>query len=158
MKKWIKRIVLIVIAIVVINAVFSRNKPTRTSVSPTVTHSATAKPQPTKAPEQKPAETAVSAPEPAAETVPASGIRPEFKAAMDSYASFFDSYTEILTAYSNNPTNLGLMTQYLEMMSQYEEAMNAINSVNEAELTNEELAYYLQVTANIEQKMLLALG
>ena len=158
MKKWIKRIVLIVIAIAVINAVFSKGKPTRTSVNPTVTHEATAKPMPTKTPEQKPDGLIPSTPEPAVEAAPASGIRPEFKAAMDSYESFFNRYAEIMTAYANNPSDMGLMMQYLEMMSQYEEAMNAINSVNEADLTSEELAYYIQVTANIEQKLLLTLG
>lgn len=158
MKKWIKRIVLIVIAIAVINAVFSNNKPTRTNVNPSVTHTATAKPLPTKSPEQTPAENALSTPQPAGSTAPASGIRPEFKAAMDSYESFFNRCADIMMAYANNPSDMGLMMQYLDMMSQYEDALNAIDSVNEADLTNEELAYYLQVTANIEQKMLLALG
>ena len=50
------------------------------------------------------------------ETV-ASGIRPEFKEAMDSYEAFYTEYCEFMKEYNENPSDLALLAKYSDMIS-----------------------------------------
>ena len=83
-----------------------------------------------------------------------SGIRPEFKEAMDSYEAFYDAYVELLIKYQENPTDWTLLTEYFDMLEELSEMDEAFAAWGEEDLSDEELAYYLEVSNRIMQKLL----
>ena len=84
------------------------------------------------------------------------GIRPEFKAAMDSYEEFFDEYIEFIKEYeSAEPTEmLEMLTDYTEYMTDFAEAMEALEEMEDDEMSTEEALYYAEVSSRITQKLL----
>lgn len=92
-----------------------------------------------------------SSPAPTAPT----GIRTEFKEAMDSYEAFFDEYVDFMEKYTNSTNPAGMLTDYSNYMAKYSDAMAALSRVNDGTLSNEELAYYIEVQSRINQKLLL---
>lgn len=122
------------------------------------TDDAEAKAEATSTPE--PEETAAETPTPEPEGdegdtagAPLTGIRPEFQAAMDSYEAFYDEYCTLLEQYQEDPTDFGVLTQYTEMMSRIAEMDEAFEAWDDEEMSNEELAYYLEVSARIQQRL-----
>ncbi len=89
---------------------------------------------------------------------PANGIRPEFKAAMDSYEEFFDEYIAFLKKMENSDNPLEWYSDYMQYMTKYSEAMEGLESMESEDMTNEETLYYLEVTSRINQKLLAAAG
>ena len=85
-------------------------------------------------------------------------IRPEFKKAMDSYETFFGEFVEFMQLLSDDPSNLTLMAKYADYMSQYTETMEALENIDESELTASELSYYIGVMSRIQQMVLAAVG
>lgn len=129
-----------------------------TAVSPSPTAEPISTPEPTSTPE--PEETAAETPTPEPEgdegdtaEAPLTGIRPEFQATMDSYEAFYDEYCTLLEQYQENPTDLGVLAQYTEMMSKLAEMDEAFDAWDDEEMSNEELAYYLEVSARIQQRL-----
>lgn len=93
--------------------------------------------------------------EPASEPAPVKrGLRPEFKAAMDSYEAFYDKYIELLQKYQNSPNDLGLLTQYMELFNQLDDMDTKFDDWENNDLNDEELQYYLEVNLRVEQKLL----
>ncbi|MCR5214987.1 MAG: hypothetical protein K6E10_11280 [Eubacterium sp.] len=84
------------------------------------------------------------------------GISEDFKAMMDSYEEFMDQYIEFMTEYNNNPTDTELLGQYFDMLTKYTEYAQAITELEESEMTDEEAAYYLEVTTRVSKKLLNA--
>ncbi|MCD8012906.1 MAG: hypothetical protein LUG99_06990 [Lachnospiraceae bacterium] len=82
------------------------------------------------------------------------GMRTEFKEAMDEYEAFFDEYCEFMEEYKENPTDADLLSSYSSIMTQYAETMESKNALGEEELNDAELAYYIEVTARIEEKLI----
>ena len=95
-------------------------------------------------------------PEPTAEEEPQdeSRIRPEFKEAMDSCEQFYDEYVAFMQKYQENSSDLTLLADYASYMTRYEEMMNKLDAIEEDDLTTAELAYYIEVTSRIQQKLL----
>ena len=83
-----------------------------------------------------------------------SGLRPEFKEAMDAYEAFYDEYCDFMLEYKENPTDMNLLFKYTEMLTKLTEMDAAFNSWDQAEMTNEELKYYLDVNNRVMQKLL----
>lgn len=100
-------------------------------------------------PEAQPVEPAEAAPT-------ADGIRPEFKAAMDSYEAFFDEYVAFMEEYAESTDAAGMSTEYIAMMQQYLETMEAMQELGEEELSDEEALYYAEVSLRISQKLMEA--
>ena len=88
------------------------------------------------------------------EETTSSGIRPEFKEAMDTYEAFYDEYCELMKKYKENPTDLTILTKYLEMMSKIEEVDKAFEAWDSSDMSSEELKYYLDVSARIQKKLI----
>lgn len=103
---------------------------------------------------------AAATPKPTPTPAPAAGdsIRADFKATMDSYEVFFDEYVEFMQAYAQNPSDVGLMLKYANFLSKYADTMEALEGWEDRDLNSAELAYYIEVTARIETKLLRALG
>ncbi|MBR0140625.1 MAG: hypothetical protein IJM19_00060 [Ruminococcus sp.] len=111
-------------------------------------------PEVTETPTQPPTEPPTQPPtEPPTEAPPAV-ISPEFKDLMDSYEAFFDQYVEIVNRYAENPLDAEIMNEYFDYLNKLTEMEKNLNSIDQKSLNAAELAYYLEVTARIEAKLL----
>ena len=120
-----------------------------TSAIPSKTPTAKASTAPSEAPTATDAEP---------ETAPATGIRPEFQEAMDSYEAFFDEYFAFMKSYQESANPASLMTDYLEYIAQYTETMEKLSQLGEEDLSEEEALYYAEVSLRINQKLLEVAG
>lgn len=102
--------------------------------------------------EEAPAEEEVTVEEAPVET--ADSIRPDFKAAMDSYEAFYNEYCDFMKKYMENPTDLTLLGEYADMMSKSTEMSQSFEAWNEADMNDAELSYYLEVSNRVAQKLL----
>ncbi len=87
------------------------------------------------------------------ETSELTGIRPEFKAQMDDYEAFFDEYIAFMDKYTNTDDNSGLFSDYIDFMTKYSKAMESLEALGEEEMSEEETAYYVEVSARISGKL-----
>lgn len=100
-----------------------------------------------------------------AEVVPASseqvdssgGLRPEFKAAMDSYEAFYDEYLDVLKKYQNNPSDLTLLSEYTDIMERSLEVNANFEAWGSKDMNQDEALYYIEVSGRIAQKLLGAM-
>ncbi|MCD7892301.1 MAG: hypothetical protein LUG60_01240 [Erysipelotrichaceae bacterium] len=84
-----------------------------------------------------------------------SGIRDEFKEAMDSYEDFFDEYIAFMEKYASADSGdaLSMLSDYSSYLTKYSETMEKMDAWEDDDLTDEELAYYVEVTARITKKL-----
>lgn len=82
------------------------------------------------------------------------GISPEFKAAMDSYEEFFDEYVAFMEKYSKSSNPSGMIMDYSAYMMKYADTMKKLDQVDYDKLTVPEQAYYIEVMARIQKKLL----
>lgn len=82
------------------------------------------------------------------------GIRPEFKEAMDAYEAFYDEYCAFMEDYMKNPTDLSLLGKYAGMLAKVEEMDKKFDAWDESKMSNEELKYYLEVNTRIQKRMI----
>ncbi len=81
------------------------------------------------------------------------GIRPEFKKAMDDYEAFFDEYIDFMETYSKSDNPVALMAKYAEYMARYSEMMQSMDELGDEDMSDAETAYYLEVTTRINTKL-----
>lgn len=81
-------------------------------------------------------------------------IRPEFKEAMDSYEAFFDEYVDFMKKYQESGSPISMLVDYTNYLTKYTDMMGKMNKLGEDDLTTAELAYYIEVTGRITQKLL----
>lgn len=85
----------------------------------------------------------------------ADGMRPEFKAAMDSYEAFMNEYCDFMAKYSESDgTDLGLLADYTDYMSKYANVVKDFEAWDNGEMNTVEMAYYLDVQTRIEKRLL----
>ena len=85
--------------------------------------------------------------------VDADGLRPEFKAAMDSYETFFNDYCDFMIEYEKNPTDLGLLAKMPGMLADLAEMEKAFAAWEDDDLSNAELTYYIEVQGRVTKKL-----
>lgn len=85
-----------------------------------------------------------------------SGLRSEFKAAMDAYEEFYDEYLDILKKYKENPTDISLLNKYMKLIGKLSDMDAKFEAWKSEELNAEEMKYYLEVSNRIAQKLLEA--
>ena len=73
-------------------------------------------------------------------------VHASFKKEMDDYEAFFDEYVEFM----KEPD----MLAYASMMTRYAAATAGLEGIDEDELSNGDLAYYIDVTGRIDQNLL----
>ena len=112
---------------------------------------------PTTAPTAQPTEEPTSEPQPA---VSGNEIRPEVKEFLDAYEACMDEYVDFMQKYMNaDPTSMvSMMGDYYSILTRYTEFAEKIDAFDESELTNAELAYYIEVTSRVSQKLLSVAG
>lgn len=83
------------------------------------------------------------------------GMRPEFKAAMDSYESFMNEYVEFMNKYFANPSDLTLLEDYANYISEYADFVEAFEEwENDEDMNATETAYYIEVQSRVSKKLL----
>jgi len=152
-----------VLAVIVITGLAGRSgaktqtKPTSRQTAPVATSAPQATARPTAEPEAEPTEEPT--PEPQA-AVAENEIRPEVKEFLDAYEACMDEYVDFMQKYMNaDPTSMvSMMGDYYSILARYTEFAEKIDAFDESELTNAELAYYLEVTNRVSQKLLSVAG
>ena len=81
-------------------------------------------------------------------------VTPSFKEAMDSYEKFFDEYVAFMKKYSESDDTLSMLDDYTKYLQQYTETMKKMDEIDEDELSDADLAYYIEVNARISKKLL----
>lgn len=103
--------------------------------------------------ESEPAETAEEASD--EDSSADSGVlSPEFKKTMDDYEAWFDHYCEVMKKYQENPSDLELMSEMTDLLSEETEMLEQMENMDQSQMNSAELAYYIEVTARIEKKLL----
>ena len=83
-----------------------------------------------------------------------SSVSSDFKKTMDEYEKFMDKYIDFMNKYKENPSDLGLLADYAKMMSDYADYCDEIDNIDEDELSDADLAYMLEVTNRVNQKLI----
>lgn len=99
-----------------------------------------------------------ASPEPDNNATSTDELRPDFKAAMDSYEAFYDEYCEVMKQYNENPADIQILTKYTGMMSKLVEMNEAFDAWDQSELNKAELKYYLEVHNRVMQKIVDVAG
>lgn len=92
--------------------------------------------------------------EPTAEPSAETGLRPEFKEAMDSYEAFYTEYCGVLKEYMSNSSDLSILTKYMSLMGKLSDMDEKFKAWESEDLNTEELKYYMDVNNRV-MKMLL---
>lgn len=82
-----------------------------------------------------------------------SGLRNDFKKAMDSYEKFIDEYISFMKKYQANPTDASLIKDYATYMEKYADFVKDFEKWEDNDLNTEETAYYLKVQARVTKKL-----
>ena len=80
-------------------------------------------------------------------------LDPEFKEMMDSYEAFFDEYIAFMEKYKENPTDMSLLSELSDMLTKEAEMLKEMEGLDQSEMSSAELAYYLEVTGRIYEKL-----
>ena len=81
-------------------------------------------------------------------------ISPEFKKTMDDYEAWFDHYCEVMKEYNENPSDLELLSEMTDLLTEETTMLEQMENMDQSEMNTAELAYYIEVTARIEKKLL----
>lgn len=82
----------------------------------------------------------------------------DFYELMDYYEAFFDEYVEFMKDLDDDSlSDLGVLTRYTEFMTKYTQYLEELDEIDEEELSDKELAYYLEVNLRIQKKLLEAM-
>ena len=156
-----------VLAVIVIAGLAGRSgaktqtKPTARQTAPAATSAPQATARPTAAPTAEPTAEPTEDPAPEPQIAAAENeIRPEVKEFLDAYEACMDEYVDFMQKYLNaDPTSMvSMMGDYYSILARYTEFAEKIDAFDESELTNAELAYYLEVTNRVSQKLLRVAG
>ena len=81
------------------------------------------------------------------------GVRDEVKKALEEYEAFFDEYIEFMEKYSKSDNSSEMLIEYTEYMTKYTEAMEALDKMEDMEMSPEENALYVETMARINEKL-----
>ena len=80
-------------------------------------------------------------------------IRPDIKEAIDSYETFMNDYCDFMTKYSESDDVVSMMADYADYMSKYTDMTKKFDDLENDNLNDAELSYYLEVQTRITQKL-----
>ncbi len=87
------------------------------------------------------------------------GMRPAFKTAMDSYESFMNEYVDFMKKYMADPTNKSLLKDYADYMRKYSDFVEDFEEwEDDDDMNTAETAYYIEVQARVNKKLLEIAG
>lgn len=80
-------------------------------------------------------------------------VSPEFKNTMDEYEAFINEYVDFINEYTENSSDLKLIAKYAEIMAKYSDYCDEIDDIDEDELSDSDLSYYLEVMSRVTKKI-----
>ena len=83
-------------------------------------------------------------------------LSPEFKKTMDDYEAWFDHYCDVMQRYKEDSSNLELLSEMTDLLTEETKMLEELENMDQSEMNTAELAYYIDVTARIEKKLLEA--
>ena len=84
-------------------------------------------------------------------------MRSDFKKAMDEYEEFIDEYINFMNRYTaSGGADLSLITAYADYVTEYAEMVDAFEKWENEDLSDIEVAYYLDVQTRVSKKLLEA--
>lgn len=107
-------------------------------------------------PEETTEETTTEPPTTPAPTEPVidSGtVRPDVKAAIDSIEAFYDEYIVFMNEYNASGGSLSMLAEYMDYMGKLVEMSEKMDAIGDGDLTDAELAYYLEAQGRINAKL-----
>lgn len=104
---------------------------------------------PTEAPLEEPSATENTD----AASTDSNGMRADVKEAIDSYETFMNDYCDFMTKYSESDDVVSMMTDYADYMSKYADMAQKFDDLENDDLNNAELSYYLEVQTRVNQKL-----
>ena len=81
-------------------------------------------------------------------------LSPEFQKTMDDYEAWFDHYCEVMKKYQENPSDAELLSEMTDLLAEETTMLEQMENMDQSEMNSAELAYYIEVTARIEKKLL----
>lgn len=72
---------------------------------------------------------------------------------MDDYEAFFDDYIAFMKKYRNAGEPLAMLADYFDYMAKYVDMMEALDEIQEDDLSAADWAYCLEVQARITRKL-----
>ncbi len=108
--------------------------------------------EPTPTPTSEPTPTPTSEPTEQPKTLTQNTIRPEVKAAIDSYEEFYDQYCEFMRKY--DASNISMLVEYGKLISQEYEMDKKWDAIKEMDLTEAENKYLFEVETSVTKKLL----
>lgn len=76
-----------------------------------------------------------------------------FQEQMDEVEAFFDEYIEFMLELDSSDDTLGVSLKSLDMLSRYEDTMEALDEIDEDELSKEDYEYYIDTMLRIDTKL-----
>lgn len=153
MKKW-KKILIVVVALVLISSLAKCGGSGKEEPAPNTEADSTEMVSEDEALAEEPTEEQADS-EAAEEADEGSALlSPEFKKTMDDYEAWFDHYCEVMEKYKDNPTDMELLSEMTDLLTEETAMLEQMENMDESEMNNAELAYYIEVTARIEKKLL----
>lgn len=83
----------------------------------------------------------------------ASGVTPSFKETMDGYEEFMNQYVDFMVKYQDGGSTAAMLADYGKMVAKEAEWLNTIDTIDEDSLSDADLAYYLEVTGRVTEKL-----
>lgn len=81
-------------------------------------------------------------------------LSPEFKKTMDDYEAWFNHYCDVMQRYKEDSSNLELLSEMTDLLTEETKMLEELENMDQSEMNTAELAYYIDVTARIEKKLL----
>ena len=90
-----------------------------------------------------------------AEASDSTEVDPELAEWLDAYEAFMDSYVDFMLEYedASDDEALDMLADYTEMLAEYAEFAAELEEWDTDEMSTADLAYYLEVTARIEERL-----
>ena len=82
------------------------------------------------------------------------GMRPSVKNAIDSFEEYFVEYVELIEKIEKNPNNPLLLIDYAEFLKTYDTTMRAFEDMEDDNLNDAEMAYYLAAFGRVNQMLI----
>lgn len=84
---------------------------------------------------------------------PVNGIRPSFKASVDSYEEFFNQYCDFMVKYNSEGNPVSMLADYTKLNAQYLDTIRKFEAMKNEDISPEELQYYSDAMARITQRL-----
>lgn len=86
-------------------------------------------------------------------TVEETGLRKDFKEAMDSYETFMNEYCDFMKKYNDNPADPGLIADYASYAAKYADFVSKFGKWENEDLNDAETAYYIEVQTRVNNRL-----